>query len=288
MRSSTRFRLGPRKKQGAMQYYQNLWNMPQIYKKQQRWFKYKYKTYSNELKRPVYKYIMHKNICPYWVSNKTKTTGIPKRGLLSSIPTGKATTSGGGCFSFAAPLCGKTSSTGSFANGSFPLLLQQTNVHVVAPRIHFKKALCLIQKRYWFFDNAAPIPGVSFLKKRKMLQKKEMMAFKNIQNWLGIYSKKQMKTIFNQKISKNWYTLLIIESMLQSSIRKGFLTINAQDSNTLALCKQTTLNGKFIHKLRSVNVDADLFEFTNSKAALKKVQNFYRVGRLFVGFQIFK
>ncbi len=32
-----------------------------------------------------------------------------------------------------------------------------------------KKALCLIQKRSWFFDNAAQIPGVSFLKKRKML-----------------------------------------------------------------------------------------------------------------------
>lgn len=47
MRSSTRFRLRPRKKQGAMLYYQNLWHTPQIYKKQ-RWFKFKYKTYSNE------------------------------------------------------------------------------------------------------------------------------------------------------------------------------------------------------------------------------------------------
>ena len=43
------------------------------------------------------------------------------------------------------------------------------------------------------FDNAAPIPGVSFVKKRKMLKKKESLAFKNIQTWLGIYSKKQTK-----------------------------------------------------------------------------------------------
>ncbi len=72
MRSSTRYRLGPRKKQGVMLYYQNMWNVRQVYKKQQNWFQYKYKAYSNELGRPVYKYIMHKNMSPLWVSHKTK------------------------------------------------------------------------------------------------------------------------------------------------------------------------------------------------------------------------
>lgn len=129
----------------------------------------------------------------------------------------------------------------------------------------------MIQKRYWFFNNAAPIPGVSFLKKRKMLKKKEMMAFKNIQNWLGIYSKKQIKALLQYKRGKNWNTFLMIESMLQSNIRKGFITINAQDSNTLAVSKNTTLNGKFIQKVRCVNTDADFFEFKNSKDTLKKV-----------------
>lgn len=37
--------------------------------------------------------------------------------------------------------------------------------------LHTKKAFCLIQKHYWFYDNAAPIPGVSLrsVKKRKAL-----------------------------------------------------------------------------------------------------------------------
>lgn len=233
MRSSTKFRQGPRKKQGAMLYYQNLWNIPQVYKKQQSWFKYKYKAYSNEQGRPVQKYIMHKNTSPLWVSNT------------------------------------KVQNPNSYTAQHTP---------VKAGAQNRKKALCLIQKRYWFYDNAAPIPGVSFVKKRKMLQKKEMMAFKNIVSWLGIYSKKQIKTL--QAISKNWNTFLVIESMLQSNIRKGFMAINAQQRTALAQSKNTTLNGNFLQKVRCVNSDADLFVFKNTKAALQKVLHFYASGRL--------
>ncbi len=63
-----------------------------------------------------------------------------------------------------------------------------------------------------------------------------MMAFRNIQNWLCIYSKKQMKANFSQllKFSKNWNIFMVIESMLQSNIRKGYMAINAQERNTFA------------------------------------------------------
>jgi hypothetical protein len=36
-------------------------------------------------------------------------------------------------------------------------------------RLHVKKNLRTMVKRLWFFDNAAPIPGVSSLKKKKRL-----------------------------------------------------------------------------------------------------------------------
>lgn len=237
-RSSTRFSQGPRKKQGAMLYYQNLWNIPQVYKKQQNWFQYKSKTYSNEQGRPVQKYIMHKNTNTLWVSN-TKA---------------------------------KTYAHSSLTEKEKEWQQNSANVFVGQNGQNRKKALCLIQKRYWFYDNAAPIPGVSFVKKRKMLQKKEMMAFKNIVSWLGIYSKKQIKAL---AFSKNWNTFLVIESMLQSNIRKGFMAVNAQERNTLAQSKNTTINGNFIQKVRSVNSDADLFVFKNTKEALQKVLHFY-------------
>jgi hypothetical protein len=65
----------------AMLYYKNLWTIPQVYKtaEQQSWFKYKYKTYSNEASRPVIKYIMHKNTSPLWVSNTKTRAGISKQ-----------------------------------------------------------------------------------------------------------------------------------------------------------------------------------------------------------------
>lgn len=43
------------------------------------------------------------------------------------------------------------------------VFLQQVNYG-----LHSKKRLCLYVKPFWFFDKAAPIPGVSFLKKAKV------------------------------------------------------------------------------------------------------------------------
>jgi hypothetical protein len=61
-----------------------------------------------------------------------------------------------------------------FRNGNKAGRVSKTTLLAVAKNkifLHTKKAFCLNQKRYWFYDNAAPIPGVSLrsVKKRKAL-----------------------------------------------------------------------------------------------------------------------
>jgi hypothetical protein len=83
-------------------------------------------------------------------------------------------------------------------------------------------------KRLWFFDNAAPIPGVSSLKKKKRLYSTKLRAFKTIHSWYEIYNKKQMKTFFgiqkSSKFSNNWNAILLMESMFQRNFRKRAFT----------------------------------------------------------------
>ena len=80
---------------------------------------------------------MHKNTSPLWVSNtKAKTGNIGPQGHWPRMWPGIATE----------PAAAEAR--------------QYAGLHV-------KKALQ--PARYWFFDNAAPIPGVSFVTKRKML-----------------------------------------------------------------------------------------------------------------------
>jgi hypothetical protein len=64
-----------------------------------------------------------------------------------------------------------------------------------------QKNLRLMVKRLWFFDTAAPIPGVSSLKKKKRLYSTKLRRFKTIHSWYQIYNKKQMKAFFG--IQKN-------------------------------------------------------------------------------------
>jgi hypothetical protein len=91
-----------------------------------------------------------------------------------------------------------------------------------------KKNLRIMVKRLWFFDNAAPIPGVSSLKKKKRLKSTKLQSFKTIKSWYEIYNKKQMKVFFgvlkNNKFSKNWNAILLMESMYQSHFRKRAFT----------------------------------------------------------------
>jgi hypothetical protein len=57
----------------------------------------------------------------------------------------------------------------------------------------------------------------------------------DIFSMLGIYSKKQMKALFS--FSKNWNSFMVIESMLKSNIRKGFMAVNAQDRAAKAVAR---------------------------------------------------
>lgn len=142
------------------------------------------------------------------------------------------------------------------------------------PGLDSKKALSLIVKRLWFFDTAAPIPGVSSLKKRKTLYRSKLRAYKTIQSWQGILSKKQMKTFFGvpkmQNFSKSWTTIMLMESMYQSCLRKSAFTYNAQERN--AFSRQTVVNGTYVTKIRFVNTVADLSIMKNLPVA---IQSFY-------------
>jgi hypothetical protein len=98
-----------------------------------------------------------------------------------------------------------------------------------------KKALCVIQKRYWFYDNAAPIPGVSFVKKRKALYKKENMSYKN---FLAMFSKKQMKALLTK--ASGGYGILAFENLPQSIFSKGFMATNAVKTRFVLAATQSS------------------------------------------------
>jgi hypothetical protein len=83
---------------------------------------------------------------------------------------------------------------------------------------------------------------------------------------LGVYSKKQITSLFT--VSKNWHSFMLIESMLQTSIRKGFMAANAQERSTRAAFN-TTLNGNYIGKKSEVYSDADVFVITREHLLAK-------------------
>ena len=90
---------------------------------------------------------MHKNTNPLWVSNTKAKIGI--QGIFSGASLHEC--------------------AGSVGIATQPMLPSNLAAKAQYAGLHVKKTLCVIQKRYWFFDNAAPIPGVCFVTKRKML-----------------------------------------------------------------------------------------------------------------------
>jgi len=90
--------------------------------------------------------------------------------------------------------------------------------------LHNKKGLCLIVKPFWFLNKAIPIPGISFLKKANVWFMRKLSAYKIVKSWLGTINKKQRIALFNiqkkQNLSKNWNTILLMESLYESIPRK--------------------------------------------------------------------
>ena len=133
-------------------------------------------------------------------------------------------------------------------------------------QLHAKKVVRRSTKRLWFFDTAAPIPGVRSLKKRKTLFSNKQRAFKTIQSWLAVFNKKQIKSFLG--------ALLTMESQLASSFRKSAFVYNPQQSKAIV----TLVNGNFVQKQNFVNTIAD---FSNIAVVSTKVQSFYATKKLF-------
>lgn len=122
----------------------------------------------------------------------------------------------------------------------------------------------LFGKRLWFLNNAAPIPGVSSLKKRKRLRRKKLYSFQTFQSWLQVYNKKQTKTFFGMQKNQNlWNTFCTMESLYQSTYRKSLFTLNAYERNAYAYTEERTKNGKFLKKLRTITNSGDFYTIQN-------------------------
>lgn len=129
--------------------------------------------------------------------------------------------------------------------------------------VHNKKAHGLYYKPFWFFDKAAPIPGVSFLKKAKILYSKKSYAYKKFQSMLEIYNKKQIMNLFSSvkknNVSKNWNAIMLMDSLFLNVFRKTGFAYNAQERKALFHSHAFTINGKYYTKNISVVKAADLF-----------------------------
>lgn len=227
--------------------YQNQWHLSKLTKKQKKLSQYKVKVFSTELGRSVFKHRMLKTIHPTWIQKTKKYEANSKR----VSPQAK----------------------GHIMNNNNTVAIQHNNQY---SGLNAKKVLRRMVKRWWFFNTAAPIPGVTSLKKRKRLQSTKLRAFKTIQSWLGIYNKKQMKALFGMQKS-TWKAILMMESIFQSCFRKRAFTYNAQQRNALASSKLTTINGSFVEKLRFANIMADL---SITKKIPNEIQRFYAVKKL--------
>ncbi len=308
-------KLSPFKYKGrGLLLYQNLWHMPKLTKKQLRWSKFKDKVHSTEQGRPINKYRALKIIIPHWVQNtkaKKKTSTFYKYtkkmttrtidvspAVLANTPEAKHCGQQSPGSFFARHSTGRTiyknsmlpfaqkRKTSFVQKGTSQKVFQQKPKLVVRHQssLDTKTSLSLIVKRQWFFDTAAPIPGVSFLKKRKRLQSSKQRAFKTIQSMLQIQNKKQMKSFFGAQksihFSKTWAAIVMMESMYQNTLCKRAFSQNAHQRNALAYSQQNILNGHFVSKLRSVNTIADLSILKNIPTAFEKLQSFYATKKL--------
>nr|AAF72050.1 orf345 [Tetradesmus obliquus] len=283
--------------------YQNLWHRSKLTKKGAKLSKYKVKVHSTEIGRPISKYRMLKTLHifagfskenqRFWVRQKANREGplhfdVYTKGNLKKYGFKSISSSG----LFAKPkelFFDKVKKVGEKPKRTF-----LSRNFMPSPMFHKgkslldKKNLRLMVKRLWFFDTAAPIPGVSSLKKKKRLLSTKLRAFKTLQSWIEIYNKKQMKAFFgsrkNGRFSKNWNAVQLTESMYQSNFRKSAFTYNRRQRNSLALSGQAILNGAFIQKLRFVNVRGDLTNTKNVGPTLKILMNFYAPKKAFFSY----
>lgn len=274
-------------------FYQNLWHSPKLTKKGQKWAKMKAKVYSTEQGRPVLKQNLFKRISPETGAKFGQkrpispaffqSVALPKGGYSNSNSTQKAVLQPS---ENAIIFSGCQNQVEVAKKALFEKKYRKTGVER-------KKAQNQITKRFWFFDTAAPIPGVSSLKKRKILFRAKQRASQTIQSWLQILTKKQMKKFFRtfpiqkMKMSQKWTPFMQMDSMYQSVFRKTAFTLNAHESNALLFSQKRTVNGNFGKKIRTFSGIGDLFLLTNttpysllSKSSLQKRETFLGLHKL--------
>lgn len=224
--------------------YQNIWHQPKQTKKLNQWSKFKKKMQFTELRKikPMPKYAVYKTLnSSIFEQNKYK------------FQTG---------FSFRQNIQQK-----------------QTNARM-NDFIGLKKVYNLLSKPYWFFNTAAPIPGVASLKKRKALYQIKQNGYKILKAWLSILNKKQIKNLFftrtTPSMSTSWTAILQMESMYQSFVRKNSFALNAQQGRDLLFSKQILINNSPVKKARFVQNMSDMLSADqNFPHKFNKLQSFY-------------
>jgi len=93
-----------------------------------------------------------------------------------------------------------------------------------------------------------------------------LSAYKILKSWLGTLNKKQRITLFNvqkkQNFSKNWNTILLIESLYESIPRKISFCYNRPQRNCMykaRLSKNRIVNGNMKVNNSIFSKPADLF-----------------------------
>lgn len=104
--------------------------------------------------------------------------------------------------------------------------------------------------RFWFFQTAAPIPGVSFSKKKKNFTRDNVLSFGVFRRFFASFQKKQRiqrllslsKNHKKRKTPKNWRFLVLRNSLNSRTLRQAIFVKNAQARPDVE--KFLNLNGK--------------------------------------------
>lgn len=220
--------------------YQNFWHISKLTKKQLNWSKFKTKMHSTEQGRPVAKYRLFKLVSPRFAIQNTAKF--------------------------------KTAKTEQHKFRSREEFFWNRKVNY---GLHSKKRLSLYMKPFWFFDKAAPIPGVSFLKKAKVQYNTKQRAYKKFQSWLEILNKKQMIVVFNfqkkQNLSKNWNAIMQMDSLFQSVLRKTAFAYNARERKNIFHSKAVAINGQNVQKNIGAYKIGDIFMTNNNTQPSRQV-----------------
>lgn len=227
-------KLYPSKYKAKNRSYQNFWHISKLTKKQQKWSKFKGKMHSTEQGRPVAKHRLYKTVRPSFTTSKIRNNHGERQKVQYPYTR-----------TFAAEIKSGVSS---------------------------KKAHGLYSKNFWFFDKAAPIPGVSFLKKAKVLYSLKQCAYKKFQSMLAIQNKKQIVNLFNivkkKNLSKNWNAIMQMDSLYNSVQRKTAFAYNARERKAAYHSNEYTINGKYYTNKIGVVKAADLFTANTNNSIL--------------------